>query len=62
MCLFDSEWANQSTQHLNSIMQRLSDDGEEMKAPRGSDGSPFATMAEEDRAAWSQKTQSEAGK
>lgn len=32
-----------------------------MEEPRGSDGSLFTTTAEEDRAAWSQKTQSEAG-
>lgn len=32
-----------------------------MEEPRGSDGSLFTATAEEDRAAWSQKTQSEAG-
>ncbi|XP_070772289.1 serologically defined colon cancer antigen 8 homolog [Enoplosus armatus] len=50
--------ANQSIQQLSSTLEQLSPDGEEEL--RGSDGSLFATTAEEDKAAWSQKTQSEA--
>ncbi|XP_068575632.1 serologically defined colon cancer antigen 8 homolog [Cebidichthys violaceus] len=52
--------ANQSIQQLSSALGQLSSDGEEVEEPRGSDGSLFTTMAEEDKAAWSQKTQSEA--
>ncbi|XP_068424728.1 serologically defined colon cancer antigen 8 homolog [Clinocottus analis] len=51
--------ANQSIQQLSSALEQLSSDGEEVEEPRCSDGSLFATMAE-DTAAWSQKTQSEA--
>ncbi|XP_074501687.1 serologically defined colon cancer antigen 8 homolog [Sebastes fasciatus] len=52
--------ANQSIQQLSSALEQLSSDGEEVEEPRGSDGSLFTAMAEEDKAAWSQKTQSEA--
>ncbi|XP_054455709.1 serologically defined colon cancer antigen 8 homolog isoform X2 [Anoplopoma fimbria] len=52
--------ANQSIQQLSSALEQLSSDGEEVEEPRGSGGSIFTTMAEEDKAAWSQKTQSEA--
>ncbi|KAM9344845.1 serologically defined colon cancer antigen 8 homolog isoform 1-T1 [Symphorus nematophorus] len=52
--------ANQSIQQLSSTLEQLSPDGEEVEELRCSDGSFFATMAEEDKAAWSQKTQSEA--
>ncbi|XP_034407302.1 serologically defined colon cancer antigen 8 homolog isoform X2 [Cyclopterus lumpus] len=52
--------ANQSIQQLSSALEQLSSDGEEVEEPRGSGGSLFATMAKEDKGAWSQKTQSEA--
>ncbi|XP_029305320.1 serologically defined colon cancer antigen 8 homolog isoform X2 [Cottoperca gobio] len=52
--------ANQSLLQLSSALEQLSSDGEEVEEPRGSDGSLFTTMAEEDKAAWSQKSQSEA--
>ncbi|XP_033468474.1 serologically defined colon cancer antigen 8 homolog [Epinephelus lanceolatus] len=52
--------ANQSIQQLSSALEHLSSDGEEVEEPKGSDGSLFTAMAEEDKAAWSQKTQSEA--
>lgn len=52
--------ANQSIQQLSSALEQLSSDGEEVEEPRGRDGSLFANVAEEDTAAWSQKTQSEA--
>ncbi|XP_039995974.1 serologically defined colon cancer antigen 8 homolog isoform X2 [Xiphias gladius] len=52
--------ANQSIQQLSSALEQLNPDGEEVEEVRGSDGSLFPTMAEEDKAAWSQKTQSEA--
>uniref|UniRef100_A0A8C2WS09 SHH signaling and ciliogenesis regulator sdccag8 n=1 Tax=Cyclopterus lumpus TaxID=8103 RepID=A0A8C2WS09_CYCLU len=55
-----SERANQSIQQLSSALEQLSSDGEEVEEPRGSGGSLFATMAKEDKGAWSQKTQSEA--
>lgn len=55
------ERANQSIQQLSSALEQLNPDGEEVEEVRGSDGSLFPTMAEEDKAAWSQKTQSEAG-
>ncbi|TNN64344.1 Serologically defined colon cancer antigen 8 [Liparis tanakae] len=55
-----SERANQSIQQLSSALEQLSSDGEEVEEPRGRDGSLFADVAEEDTAAWSQKTQSEA--
>lgn len=61
--LLGSERANQSLQQLSSTLERLSPDAEEAAAElRVSDGSFFTTFStEEDRAAWSQKTQSEAG-
>nr|XP_046258415.1 serologically defined colon cancer antigen 8 homolog isoform X4 [Scatophagus argus] len=52
--------ANQSIQQLSSTLEQLSHDGEEVEALRGGDGSHSTAMAEEDKAAWSQKTQSEA--
>lgn len=52
--------ANQSIQQLSSALEQLNPDGEEVEEVRGSDGSLFTAMAEEDTAAWSQKTQSEA--
>ncbi|XP_059215526.1 serologically defined colon cancer antigen 8 homolog [Centropristis striata] len=52
--------ANQSIQQLSSALEQLSSDGEEVEEPRGTDISLFTTMAEEDKAALSQKTQSEA--
>ncbi|KAG7228550.1 hypothetical protein INR49_007724 [Caranx melampygus] len=51
--------ANRSIQQLSGALEHLHPDGEEVEV-RGSDGSLFSTMAEEDTAAWSQKTQSEA--
>lgn len=62
LCILDSERANQSIQQLSSTLEQLIPDEEEVKEVeevRGSDGSLFTGMAEE--AAWSQKTQSEAG-
>lgn len=59
LCILDSERANQSIQQLSSTLEQLSPDGEEVEEVRGSDGSLLAGTAEE--AAWSQKTQSEAG-
>ncbi|XP_040905137.1 serologically defined colon cancer antigen 8 homolog [Toxotes jaculatrix] len=52
--------ANQSIQQLSSTLEQLNPDGEEVEEVRGTDSSLFSTMAEEDNAAWSQKTQSEA--
>ncbi|XP_051274518.1 serologically defined colon cancer antigen 8 homolog [Dicentrarchus labrax] len=52
--------ANQSIQQLSSTLEQLSPDGEEVEEHRGSHGSLLTAMAEEERAAWSQKTQSEA--
>ncbi|XP_070696606.1 serologically defined colon cancer antigen 8 homolog [Pempheris klunzingeri] len=52
--------ANQSIQQLSSTLEQLNPDGEEVEELRRSDGSHFTTTAEEDKAAWSQKTQSEA--
>ncbi|XP_075931841.1 serologically defined colon cancer antigen 8 homolog isoform X2 [Anarhichas minor] len=52
--------ANQSIQQLSSALGQLSSDGEEVEEPRGSDGSLFTATADENKAAWSQKTQSEA--
>uniref|UniRef100_A0A3Q3PZQ3 Serologically defined colon cancer antigen 8 n=1 Tax=Monopterus albus TaxID=43700 RepID=A0A3Q3PZQ3_MONAL len=52
--------ANQSIQQLSSALEQLHPDGEEVEEVRRSDGTIFATMAEEDKAAWSQKTHSEA--
>ncbi|TKS85908.1 Serologically defined colon cancer antigen 8 -like protein [Collichthys lucidus] len=52
--------ANQSIQQLSSTLEQLSPGGEEVEQLRGSDGNLLPIMAEEDKAAWSQKTQSEA--
>ncbi|KAK9541343.1 hypothetical protein VZT92_001396 [Zoarces viviparus] len=52
--------ANQSIQQLSSALGQLSSDEEEVEEPRGSDGSLFTATAGENKAAWSQKTQSEA--
>ncbi|XP_078128679.1 serologically defined colon cancer antigen 8 homolog isoform X7 [Sander vitreus] len=52
--------ANQSIQQLSSALEQQSSDEEEMEKPRGSGGSLFTALVEEDNAAWSQKTQSEA--
>uniref|UniRef100_UPI0037E7AC27 serologically defined colon cancer antigen 8 homolog isoform X2 n=1 Tax=Semicossyphus pulcher TaxID=241346 RepID=UPI0037E7AC27 len=52
--------ANQSIQQLSSSLEQLRPDGEEVEEPRGSDGRHFFAMSEQERAAWSQKTQSEA--
>ncbi|XP_019108508.1 serologically defined colon cancer antigen 8 homolog isoform X1 [Larimichthys crocea] len=52
--------ANQSIQQLSSTLEQLSPEGEEVEQLRGSDGNLLPIMAEEDKAAWSQKTQSEA--
>ncbi|XP_037320995.2 serologically defined colon cancer antigen 8 homolog [Pungitius pungitius] len=54
--------ANHSIQQLSSVWGQLGSEGEAVEEPpRGSDGSLLtSTVAEEDRAAWSQKTQSEA--
>ncbi|XP_072246834.1 serologically defined colon cancer antigen 8 homolog isoform X1 [Leuresthes tenuis] len=49
--------ANQSIQQLSSTLEPLSPDDEDVERR---DGSFFRTAAEEDNAAWSQKTQSEA--
>ncbi|XP_055358685.1 serologically defined colon cancer antigen 8 homolog isoform X6 [Betta splendens] len=49
--------AHQSIQHLSSTLEQLRADDEEV---RGNDGSSFTTSAEDDKAAWSHKTQSEA--
>ncbi|XP_023250219.1 serologically defined colon cancer antigen 8 isoform X1 [Seriola lalandi dorsalis] len=46
--------ANQNIQQLSSALEQ------EVEEVRGSDGSLFSAMAEEDKAVWSQKTQSEA--
>ncbi|XP_026165209.1 serologically defined colon cancer antigen 8 homolog isoform X1 [Mastacembelus armatus] len=52
--------ANQSIQQLSSALEQLHPDGDEVDEVRGRASSPFPTMAEEDNAAWSQKSQSEA--
>ncbi|XP_031164509.1 serologically defined colon cancer antigen 8 homolog isoform X3 [Sander lucioperca] len=52
--------ANQSIQQLSSALEQQSSDEEEVEEPRGSGGSLFTALIEEDNAAWSQKTQSEA--
>ncbi|CAJ1067112.1 serologically defined colon cancer antigen 8 homolog [Xyrichtys novacula] len=52
--------ANQSIQQLSSTLNELGPDGEEVVEPRGSDVTLFSAMSEEEKAAWSQKTQSEA--
>lgn len=59
-----SERANESIQQLSSALEQLNPDEEEKEeeeAVRASDGSFFTNMNEEDKTAWSQKTQSEAG-
>lgn len=57
MCMLNSERANQSIQHL----MQLDPDGDEVEEVRGGDEDHYTTMAEEDKAAWNQKSQSEAG-
>ncbi|XP_028278399.1 serologically defined colon cancer antigen 8 homolog isoform X2 [Parambassis ranga] len=55
--------ANQSIQQLSSALEQLNPDEEEKEeeeAVRASDGSFFTNITEEDKTAWSQKTQSEA--
>uniref|UniRef100_A0A8D3CQQ4 SHH signaling and ciliogenesis regulator sdccag8 n=1 Tax=Scophthalmus maximus TaxID=52904 RepID=A0A8D3CQQ4_SCOMX len=58
--------ANQSIQQLSSALEQLNPEGREAEEVGGSDGSDgsdgslFSIMVEEDKAAWSQKTQSEA--
>lgn len=52
------ERANENIQQLSSALEQLSPDGEVV---RGSNDTFFAAVAEEDKTAWSQKTQSEAG-
>ncbi|XP_032396851.1 serologically defined colon cancer antigen 8 homolog isoform X4 [Etheostoma spectabile] len=52
--------ANQSIQQLSSALEQQSSDEEKVEEPRGSGGSLFTALVEEDNAAWSQKTQSEA--
>ncbi len=61
VCILASERANQSIQQLSSTLEQLNPDGEEVEELRGSDGGLLTAMSEEDKAAWSQKTQSEAG-
>lgn len=61
VCILVSERANQSIQQLSSALEQQSSDEEEVEEPRGSGGSLFTALIEEDNAAWSQKTQSEAG-
>ncbi len=55
------ERANQSIQQLSSTLEQQSPNGEDFEELRVTDGSLFTNVAEEDKAAWSQKTQSEAG-
>ncbi|CAI5654581.1 unnamed protein product [Oreochromis niloticus] len=52
--------ANQSIQHLSSALLQLDPDGDEVEKVRGGDEDHFTSMAEEDKAAWNQKSQSEA--
>ncbi|XP_034753256.1 serologically defined colon cancer antigen 8 homolog isoform X3 [Etheostoma cragini] len=52
--------ANQSIQQLSSALEQQSSDEEEVEESRGSGGSLFTALVEEDNVAWSQKTQSEA--
>ncbi|XP_030604406.1 serologically defined colon cancer antigen 8 homolog isoform X1 [Archocentrus centrarchus] len=53
--------ANQSIQQLSSALQQLDPDEEQAEEVRGGSEDRFTTtMAEEDKAAWSQKSQSEA--
>lgn len=61
MCMLTSERANQSIQHLSSAPLQLDPDGDEVEEVRGGDEDHYTTMAEEDKAAWNQKSQSEAG-
>lgn len=61
LCMLNLERANQSIQQLGSTLEQLNPDGEEAEEFRGTDGSLVTSMVEEDKAAWSQKTQSEAG-
>uniref|UniRef100_A0A3Q0RSL0 SHH signaling and ciliogenesis regulator sdccag8 n=1 Tax=Amphilophus citrinellus TaxID=61819 RepID=A0A3Q0RSL0_AMPCI len=62
MCMLNSERANQSIQQLSSALQQLDPDEEQAEEVRGGSEDCFTTtMAEEDKAAWSQKSQSEAG-
>lgn len=57
----DSELANQSIQQLSSALPQLDPDEEQVEEVGGGNEDHFTTMAEEDKAAWSQKSQSEAG-
>uniref|UniRef100_A0A3P8RZ74 SHH signaling and ciliogenesis regulator sdccag8 n=1 Tax=Amphiprion percula TaxID=161767 RepID=A0A3P8RZ74_AMPPE len=52
--------ANQSLQQLSGALEQLNPDGEEVEGVRGGDGNLFTTLSEEDKAAWSHKTHSEA--
>ncbi|XP_029963178.1 serologically defined colon cancer antigen 8 homolog isoform X2 [Salarias fasciatus] len=52
--------ANQSIQQLSSALEQLNPDREETEEIRGRDGRLFTVMAEDDKASWSPKTQSEA--
>ncbi|KAM9847535.1 serologically defined colon cancer antigen 8 homolog [Aulostomus maculatus] len=53
--------ANQSLQQLSGALEQLHQDEEEAEEEfRGRDGSLFTPVVEEDNAAWSQKTQSDA--
>ncbi|KAF3708062.1 Serologically defined colon cancer antigen 8 -like protein [Channa argus] len=52
--------ANQSIQQLSGALEQLHPDREDVEGIRGNDGTLFTSMAEEDKAAWSQKSQSEA--
>lgn len=61
VCMLGSERANRSIQQLSSTLEQLGHDGEEVVELRGSDGGLCPVMSEEDKDAWSQKTQSEAG-
>ncbi|XP_068597804.1 serologically defined colon cancer antigen 8 homolog [Brachionichthys hirsutus] len=52
--------ANQSIQQLSGTLEQLGRDGEDVPEPRGADGTARDTVSEEDKATWSQKSQSEA--
>ncbi|XP_054874344.1 serologically defined colon cancer antigen 8 homolog isoform X5 [Amphiprion ocellaris] len=52
--------ANQSLQQLSGALEQLNPDGKEVEGVRGGDGNLFTTLSEEDKAAWSHKTHSEA--
>ncbi|XP_068184238.1 serologically defined colon cancer antigen 8 homolog [Antennarius striatus] len=54
------EKANQSIHQLASTLEQLSHDGEDVQELIGSEGPALSPMSEEDKATWSQKTQSEA--